>query len=48
MGDLPLLAIENESKSDDKRMRLPLGMKKTGKNVVPTLTMKKSWIGYRI
>lgn len=29
-------------------MRLPLRMKKAGKNVVPTLIMKKSWVSYRI
>lgn len=48
MGDSPLRAIEKRSESEDKRMRLPLRVKKAGKNVVPTLTMKKSWISYRI
>lgn len=48
MGDSPLLALEKKSESEDKTMRLPLRMKKAGKNVVPTLMMMKSWISYRI
>lgn len=42
MGTAPLMAIEKKRESNDKRMRLPLRMKKAGKNVVLTLTMKKN------
>lgn len=47
MGDVPLLAMEKKNESDDKRMRLPFGIKKAGKNV-PRLMMRKSRISYKI
>lgn len=43
-----VLAKEKKRESNDKRMRLPLRMKKAGKNVVPNLMMKKNWISYKV
>ena len=44
MGNAPILVLEEKSESSGRRTRLHPRMKKARRNVVPTLTIRKSWL----
>jgi hypothetical protein len=47
-GNSPLLAIKEKSEFNVKKMRFSLRMKRAGKKVISILTIRKSWISYKI